>query len=813
MFIRFCCKFLFLALFSSLTANSSDPLKIYDWIYKPNLPIDSVASADDITSLNFNPAGLGFHPLQFAYFYGQNESKTIDNHNLFLNLLGFAFSAQARAGFENSYANRFSIGSSLFHSNSFSLGTSYTWIDSNFADIDEYKQLDLGLILRPHRRVSLGFVGRSLNQPKVADESLKPRLDFGISIRPLPVAVEDLTISVDSSWSRIDDLEELTPRFHLEYQNLYGLTGYGGYELNGNFFFGVKFSQEASQIIGQYSSNQQNEQNFSGGILLTRERFGAKGSVLKRVLILDLNEPFDEIKRQGTLFTGENRTHSEIIDSIYRASNDERIAALIIKGSNYPGGWAQAEELRKELDNFNKIKPVYAYLESASNKEYYISSVAREISMPVSGSIDISGFKLEAYFLKDLLAKVGIEADFIAIGKYKSAPEMFTQTEMSAANKEQLNQILESLNNHFTQNVLASRKTLNEDSLESLRKQGIFTASNGLQKKLIDHKEYYYEFLSRLQKNGLPDIKTWSYSISDYLSIEDYKDYWSSPATIAVVHLDGNIVSGPSGRPGFFSSFSIGSDSTVKLLDKLEQNSNIKAVVLRINSPGGSALASDIIWASVKKLSKKKKVIVSMGNSAASGGYYIAMGGSKVFANHTTITGSIGIFSGKFSLKKLYELLGVNKQTLKTHPNAAIFSESAKFTPEERKLLQENISSFYDLFLTRVAENREMKTSEVNDVAQGRVYTGIDAKEVNLVDNIGGIRTAILSAIEYADIDSSFYRVRHYPEGENDFLSLSQGSLVAFPSLVQDIFSQVKKVEELENENIFFLMPYQIDIE
>ena len=202
-----------------------------------------------------------------------------------------------------------------------------------------------------------------------------------------------------------------------------------------------------------------------------------------------------------------------------------------------------------------------------------------------------------------------------------------------------------------------------------------------------------------------------------------------------------------------------------------------------------------------------------MGNSAASGGYYIAMGGSKVFANHTTITGSIGIFSGKFSLKKLYEILGVNKQTLKTHPNAAIFSESAKFTPEERKLLQENISSFYDLFIKRVAENREMKTSEVNGVAQGRVYTGFDAKEVNLVDNIGGIRTAILSAIEYADIDSSFYRIRHYPEGENDFLSLSQGSLVAFPSLVQDIFSQVKKVEELENENIFFLMPYQIDIE
>jgi protease IV len=796
-----------------LTANTSDPLKIYDWIYKPNLPIDSVASADDITGLIFNPAGLGFHPLQFAYFYGQNESETIDNHSLFINLLGFAFSAQARSGFDSSYANRFSIGSSLFHSEELSLGTSYTWIDSNYTDIDEYRQLDLGLMIRPHRRISIGLVGRSLNQPKVANENLKPRLDFGLSIRPLPTAIEDFTISVDSSWSRINNLEEISPRFHLEYQNLYGLTGYGGYELDGNVFFGIKFSQEASQIIGQYSKNQNNEQNFSGGILLTGERFGAKSSVLKRVLIIDLNQPFVEIKQKGTLFSNENRTHSEIIDSIFRASKDERIAAIILKGSQYKGGWAQAEELRHELENFSQAKPVYAYLESVSNKEYYISSVAKEISMPISGSIDIAGFKLDAYFLKDLLAKVGVEADFIAIGKYKSAPEMFTKTEMSPANKDQLSQILKSLNTHFTNSILASRRDLDKESFESARSQGLFTASKGLKEKLIDHTEYYYEFLSRLRKSGLPDISSWSYSLSDYLATEDYKDYWSSPATIAVVHLDGDIVSGPSSRPGFFSSFSIGSESTIELLEVLEKDNNIKAVVLRINSPGGSALASDLIWASVKKLSTKKKVIVSMGNSAASGGYYISMGGSKVFANYSTITGSIGIFSGKFSVKSLYELIGINKQTLKTHPNAAIFSESDKFTPEERELLKENIASFYELFLNRVADNRQMKAEQVNKVAQGRVYTGFDAKQVNLVDNIGGVRTAILSAIEYADVDPSFYRIRHYPKGENDFLSLSQGSLVAFPDLIRNIFKQIKRTEELKNENIYFLMPYQIDIE
>lgn len=793
--------------------NATDsPLQPDYMIYLPNLPMDSVATSDDITSLYFNPAGLGYHPIQVGYFYGHNPEDSLDDHTLFLNLFGIAFSTQWRNGPDDSWARRYTFGTGLINTEVFSLGTSYAWFDSNDPVLADYGQFDVGGMLRPFRFISFGAVARGLNNPEFRGESLKTRWDLGVAVRPLPSAPEALTLAVDTTWDIKENARELIPRYSIEAVPFSGLTLYGGWDNYTNIFFGLKFSQDITQLSFQSNIPSKRGAFYSGGLLVGQERFITDFEATGRYLEISLDTEFSEQKQEGFLFLPDNITHFEILKAIRTAQNDPQIRGILLTGRKFKGGWGQAEELRSELIQFAGQKPVYAYLESAGNKEYYIASVAEKIYMPPAATLEIPGLSIESYYLKDLFSKLGIQADFLHIGEYKTAPETFTRSEPSQYQKEQLTAYLSDMAAEFKRAVIEGRDNLDENTIEQLISRGIYTAEKARQKGLIDSVQYRDDVKKELSRNLTASIN-WNTSLKSYLKESFYEDYWGPRPVLAVVVLDGEVMSGSSRPTGILSDNTIGSESVAELLQRLRNDSSVKGVVLRINSPGGSSLASDIIWKEIRLLHEEKKfVTISLGNVAASGGYYLAVGGDDIVANRSTLTGSIGIFTGKFSLKGFYDMIGVNKSIFKTHPNAAIYSENDTFTEAEKVLIREQLGDFYELFLQRVRRSRQMPMNKIRKNAAGRIYSGKEARKSGMVDHNGGLMLAIELTRIKAGLDQRNLKIALYPNKGSALSMLGDPNRLALPGIVREAARLLSSSEKIRDEKVFFMLPYDITV-
>lgn len=794
----------------------SDALQTNRMIDTPNLPQKSVATSDDTTSLYFNPAGLGYHALQLGYFYGRNQQNKLDDHMVFLNLLGIAFSTQWRLGDTDAYARRYTLGMGLINTPFLSVGTSYSWYNSSFSYLDRYTQWDIGMILRPWRRLSIGAVGRALNKPLFQGEIFETNWDLGIGIRPLPGKyTENLTISVDVNLNSRTSWSNLTPKLLAEATLWPGNSIYAGYSQLNGAFFGLRFAQYISQISLQASTPKDSGAFLGGGILIGRERYPTGITALGRYLEIHLDDKIDERKQEGFLFLSENFTFLELLKTIETAKKDAQVRGILITGRGFHGGWGQAEELRAALLSFQQKKPVYAYLENAGNKEYYIASMADRIFMPQSAMLDVSGLKAEAYFVKDLLNKVGVKADFIALGDYKSAPDRLTRSEPTKFDREQLEALLKSNVSEFKAAILAGRLKVKGENLDGVLDKGFYSATKAYETGLIDEVAYFSDVENQLTAQNLT-AAGWRIGAADYFKTRFYDDTWGTKPAIAVLVLSGEIMSGTSRSEGLFSGGTIGSDTIQEVLDQIRGDGNVKGLILRIDSPGGSSLASDILWNKIREVKKSRgpdfPIIISIGNTAASGGYYLAVGGDQILANNTSVTGSIGIFTGKFNVKGLYDWLGVKKHTFKTHKNAAIFSETENFTDEERLLIREQLTEFYDLFLKRVADNRGQTSEKIKPLAGGRVYSGKDAIERRLVDQKGGLMLALEIVREKARIDENYYQIQVYPNDAQNLLSLGDPRKLALPGLLREAARLIGKTESIKDEKMLFLMPYDLEI-
>lgn len=793
-----------------------DALQTNRMIDTPNLPQKSVATSDDTTSLYFNPAGLGYHALQLGYFYGRNQQNKLDDHMIFLNLLGVAFSTQWRLGDTNDYARRYTLGMGLINTPFLSIGTSYSWYSSSFSYLDRYTQWDLGMILRPWRRLSIGAVGRALNKPLFQGEIFETNWDIGVGIRPLPGKyTENMTLSVDVNVNPLSTWSNLTPKLLAEATLWPGNSLYAGYSQSNGAFFGLRFAQYISQISVQASTPKDSGAFLGGGILIGRERYQTGITALGRYLEIHLDDKIEERKQEGFLFFSENFTFLELLRSIETAKKDAQIRGILITGRGFHGGWGQAEELRAALLSFQQKKPVYAYLENAGNKEYYIASMADRIFMPQSAMIDVSGLKAEAYFVKDLLNKVGVKADFIALGDYKSAPDRLTRSEPTKFDREQLEALLKSNVSELKAAILAGRLKVKGENLDGILDKGFYSATKAYEAGLIDEVAYLSDVENQLTAKNLT-APGWKIGAADYFKTRFYDDAWGTKPTIAVLVLAGEIMSGTSRSEGLFSGGTIGSDTVQEVLEQIRDNGNIKGLVIRIDSPGGSSLASDILWNKIREVKKARgpefPIIVSLGNTAASGGYYLAVGGDQILANHTSVTGSIGIFTGKFNVKGLYDWLGVKKHTFKTHKNTAIFSETENFSDSERLLIREQLTEFYDLFLKRVADNRGQTPEKIKPLAGGRVYSGKDAIENKLADKQGGLMLALELIRDKAQIDENYYQVQVYPSDAQSLLSLGDPKKLMLPGLIREAARLIGKSESIKDEKMLFLMPYDLEI-
>jgi protease-4 len=463
---------------------------------------------------------------------------------------------------------------------------------------------------------------------------------------------------------------------------------------------------------------------------------------------------------------------NDILANIKKAKTDNNIKGIVLEESDIPSGQATVEEIRNALIDFKKSgKFVVAYAEIYTQEFYYLASVADKVYINPKGIFLFRGFSQQVTFLKGALDKLGIEAQIIKVGTYKSAVEPYFLTKMSDANRLQVTSYLGSLYDHFLMGISESRK-VNKDSLFNYANElKIRFPEDALKYKLVDGLKYKDEVLNELKERTGAAIKDdlKSVDLNDYTSASSDDDKKSSKNKIAVVYAAGEINGGEG------EDASIGSEGLSRALRKVRLDDKVKAVVLRVNSPGGSSLASDVIWREVMLTKKVKPVIISMGDYAASGGYYISCAADSIVAEPNTITGSIGIFAILPNMQKLFnDKLGVTFDGVNTGKYADLGNISRPLTPQEHEILQNEVNHGYDDFTKAVAAGRHKTQAYINSIGQGRVWTGSQAIKLGLVDRLGNINDAIHMASRMAKVKT--YNLVTYPE-QKSFLNKFGSSL------------------------------------
>ena len=483
------------------------------------------------------------------------------------------------------------------------------------------------------------------------------------------------------------------------------------------------------------------------------------------VLELDLSTPIkdyapkeDNPIAEALELNEERLALNKIINAIENAKTDDKIKGISIKTTFVNAGVAQTQAIRNKLEEFKESgKFIYAYNDIYTQKNYYLSSVADSLFLNPVGAIDFRGLSTEILYFKDFEDKYGIKMEVVRHGKYKSAVEPFLENKMSDANREQTTSFLKSIWSEITEDISNSRNI----SIEELNT--IADNSNGrnaeiaLKNKLIDASIYEDEYQEKLA--GSSDEKVNTISIEDYINSGKGRISSTAKDKIAVIYAQGDIVYGE-GNESF-----IGQGIINKAIKKAREDDNVKAIVLRVNSPGGSALASELIWRELELTKKEKPLVVSMGNLAASGGYYIACNADKIIAEPTTITGSIGVFGAIPNFSQFADNIGINAEQVSTN-NSASYSVFEPMNQKFYDVTKEGVEQIYTTFVNRVSTGRNMTFEQVNEIAQGRVWTGKEAIEKGLVDQLGGLEDAIKAAAELAEVE--IYRVRNYPHYKTD---------------------------------------------
>ncbi len=512
----------------------------------------------------------------------------------------------------------------------------------------------------------------------------------------------------------------------------------------------------------------------------------------------------------------ENIGLSDIINAIDIASMDDNIKGISILNNVSNLGMTQSKDLRNALANFKKSgKFVMAYANTYTQKEYYLNSVASSIYLNPVGELDFKGLSSEIMFYKDLQDKTGVKMEVLRHGKYKSAVEPFLENKMSDANREQTASLLQSIWNSVANDIAKSRN-ISVDKLNQIANRLLARTPEMAKKEgLIDYIAYEDKYHNDLKKA----LKIKPNKEYNKISISDYTHKMISTALmnesedkIAIIYAQGEIMSGEG------DVNTIGEGSMRRSLQEARKDKNIKAIVLRIDSPGGNALTSDLIWREVELTKKVKPIVVSMGNYAASGGYYMACNANTIFAQNNTITGSIGVFGILPNFSQLTKKIGINIEQVKTHENASDYSPFVPMDENFKAVTLEGIEHVYKTFISHVAQGRKMNFAAVDSIAQGRVWSGSEALKIGLIDKIGGLNAAIVEAAKLSKTQN--YSTQNFPVYEknlNDvFSNFPLGSSKA--NIIKEeignenyqLLQQIKKFQS--RKGIQALLPFEMAI-
>jgi protease IV len=536
--------------------------------------------------------------------------------------------------------------------------------------------------------------------------------------------------------------------------------------------------------------------------------------------------PDDPFKKY---FGGPDQSLTGLVMQFKKAKVDKRIKAIILDVNLSGVGWGKAEELRDAITDFRSSgKPVYAYIEFGLNKEYYIATACDKIIVPPPGELFINGLAADVMFFRGSLDKLGIYPDIFQIGKYKSAGDMFTQKEMTEAHRQYINELLDDLYGRYVSTIAQARHKT-PDEVKALIDNAPYSAAKAKEAGLVDDVLYRDDVEKEFKKRlGYKDTDQFlPVRGSDYRDVSPESLGLNKGERIAVIYASGDIGSGssqnsPSGEQ------SIGSDTVAKALNDAAADKTLKAIVLRVDSPGGSGLASDIIWHAVEAANAKKPVVVSMSDVAASGGYYISASAAKIIAQPSTITGSIGVVAGKPVMRGFYDWLGISNEYVLRGKTAGMFRETEKFSDEERAKFEDWIkTTYYQDFVPKVAKGRNKDAQAIDAVGQGRVWTGAQARDRGLVDDFGGLDKAIEVAKQLAKIpaDKGVERViLPYPttflqellsggsDNSNTQVEQQRAVYAALPEDARRALRYMQLMDKMKNGESMMLMPYDIRV-
>jgi len=686
------------------------------------------------------------------------------------------------------------------------VGGSYRYFKEGPGIYDNRHFWNIGLQMQGDYKLSGAVVFSNLNRGRVNGKRSEMEHRYSVSYRPLDM---DLTISADMLRTSSVNIGDAHMIYNVSVSLYPGLTVSGLLDSDENFNIGVRAN------LTQYFVGNESRFDHQGDGRGTTVYAGATDLKQKslipwqaRRLKIDVPEVLAE-NPPKPVFGKKSRSFYSLVGNIYRAADDPSIEEIVIKLRQPSIGFARAQELRDALKFFkNSGKTVICHLSMPNNLGYYIAAVSDSILIPPVSQLNLVGLKAELTFYAGTLDKLGVEVDMVKIGSYKSAAETLTRTESSTANKEQVNRLLDDIYGQFVVGI-AEGRAISADSVKNIIDNGPYTSVQAMELGLVDGLSYADE-MKKSFLSSLPEISLHKYEKDTLIN-----DGWPAKPKIAVVTAEGEINFSSGGIMPWQRGESATPSSLENAFKTAEKDKSVKAIVFRVNSPGGLALASDEILHSAEKASRQKPLIVSMGNLAASGGYFISMAADKLYADAGTITGSIGIFGGKVSLQKLYEKIEMGKELYTRGKFAGMASDIRPFTDEEREKQIEHLSAFYGHFKESVSENRKMKVDSIESLAQGQVWTGKEAVANGLIDEVGGLK----QALDYTagQLNLKDYRIVFYPEKRplflwpNNSLISAVASIVGFGRENASVESSVS--EALMGDGLFTRMLFDISIE
>lgn len=682
----------------------------------------SVATSERSRALYANPAGLSIHPSPEISVRSEDYwiSMSIPFPGLAGGIRFMSDSIEYLVG-----------GSPVYYKDRFSIGYLYTSWDARYT---------VGTMIRPNRWTSLGL---TTSFPSRGGYDF----DMGVAVMPF---WERFVMYSDFRYEKTDGETD----FYVK--NLSGtLEVLDGVKLNlsylpdrgdfkdGDFYGGVELSL-GNILLGGFGNQDEQEGIVTASVIPYPTFMKPK----PRSVIVEIKGDYPEVPElKGML--GKEHSFYNLLNLLNYIRKNEKIETVVVNVKNNSLGLAQTEEVRNILAEINKDKNVIMYSHNLRLKELYLTTAVDKVAIPPGGEVFFPGIYMSKMYLQGTLEKLDIEPEFERVGRYKSAVEMFTRKSISKADREQMIKFMDDLVSVLVYRI-AEKRDMEVEGLKSLIDSiGMFMPEVAKEHGLVDTILYFDQVkeMAGIEKEG----KVWrGRSIPRGFVVR-------SKPKIAILALEGSIIVGESSNSPIpvplFGSKTIGSETVVKQLNKLRKDKSVKAVIIRIDSGGGSSLASDLIYRAILRLKEEKPVIISMGNIAASGGYYISAPGTKILADKTTLTGSIGIFGFKFVTEGFYNKLGINRDVVKWGKHADAMGGHRSFTEEEQERFEKMIHYGYKQFIGKVADCRELTTEEVDSVGMGRIWSGKTAREIKLIDSYGGLMDAIQVAKEEADLE------------------------------------------------------------